>query len=165
MDFQASTKSIFMENPVNWPVKVIAANSIYRVSQSLLLRYGNRYSNLKLDDIIFKKIVAMIADIFTVCLTNILDLITKKCYSSAIETRQSSVKEAAQLFGATEEILKLLEQQVQLPTIAPADGAPYIDEWRVLVKNQIVMASDPTHNDETEVTARSSDERLLSMEP
>ncbi|KAG8379325.1 hypothetical protein BUALT_Bualt07G0076600 [Buddleja alternifolia] len=40
MEFKREVKvDLLMENPLNWPVKVIAANSMYRVSRTILLAY------------------------------------------------------------------------------------------------------------------------------
>ncbi|KAL0356142.1 UNVERIFIED_CONTAM: hypothetical protein Sradi_4061100 [Sesamum radiatum] len=43
VDFKREVKDFLMENPLNWPVKVIAANSMYRICQRLLMAYeGDR---------------------------------------------------------------------------------------------------------------------------
>ena len=36
-DFMPQTSDIIMQNPLNWPVRVIAANSLYRVTKTILL--------------------------------------------------------------------------------------------------------------------------------
>ncbi|KAK2968678.1 hypothetical protein RJ640_016978, partial [Escallonia rubra] len=101
--------------PLNWPVKVIAANSMYRISQTLLLQHqDNRQSNEEL----FEQLSVMIADILCACLTNLPGVITRKCFCNAIEKREESVRLAARLLGETEAILNTLQQQ-ELPPLDP----------------------------------------------
>lgn len=57
------------ENPLNWPVKVIAANSMYRISQTILLDYLCS-NNQTTDENMFEQLSIMIADILGACLTN-----------------------------------------------------------------------------------------------
>ncbi|KAK2977777.1 hypothetical protein RJ640_029973 [Escallonia rubra] len=123
--------------PLNWPVKVIAANSMYRISQTLLLQHqDNHQSNEEL----FEKLSVMIADILFACLTNLPGVITRKCFCNAIEKREESVKLAARLLGETEAILNTLQQR-ELPTLDPNQSfAPY-DRRRSL------MVDSPCHTD------------------
>ncbi|KAG9145058.1 hypothetical protein Leryth_018356 [Lithospermum erythrorhizon] len=145
MKFKTSTTSSLLENPLYWPKKVISANSMYRVSQTLLFQCDN--GNLQSDEQVFNKIVNLIASIFVVGLTNLPLAISSKCYSSSIEERENSVKEAARLLGATEKILQFLSQQIDLPILQDGDGAPYIDEWRAFIKEQNAMSSSVSkHN-------------------
>ncbi|KAK2977782.1 hypothetical protein RJ640_029978 [Escallonia rubra] len=122
--------------PLNWPVKVIAANSMYRISQTLLLQHqDNHQSNEEL----FEQLSVMIADILFACLTNLPGVITRKCFCNAIEKREESVKLAARLLGETEAILNTLQQR-ELPTLDPNQVA-YIDEWRTSIKQNNFAAS------------------------
>ncbi|KAH7844117.1 hypothetical protein Vadar_024539 [Vaccinium darrowii] len=126
-DFQKSMKSgILMENPLNWPIKVIAANSMYRIGQTILKDYeGN---SPQTDENVFEHLSIMIADILGACLTNLPRVVILKCYSSAIEERERSVRHAACLLGETEEILETLQDH-DVPSLE-GDRVAFIDEWR-----------------------------------
>lgn len=121
------------KNPLNWPLRVIAANSMYRISQTIMLDYQESDHALT-DDKLFENISVMIADIMAACLTNLPRLIISNSHCSSIEKQEESVKNAARLLGETEEILEIL-QQLELPNIN-ADQVPYIDEWSSIVKQQ-----------------------------
>ncbi|XP_050229447.1 uncharacterized protein LOC126678596 [Mercurialis annua] len=118
------------EIPSNWPVKVLAANSMYRISQTILHYYER--SNNKTSDRLYEAVTIMIADILGACLTNIQRIILRKCLSSSVETREESVRDAVFLMGETETILKLLHQKA-IPTLTPEEKA-HIDEWRSFYK-------------------------------
>ncbi|KAI5655694.1 hypothetical protein M9H77_32881 [Catharanthus roseus] len=127
-----------MENPIHWPVKIIAANSMYRISKTIL-RNCEDGNEMITDEQLFQKLSVTIADIFACCFTNIPRVITLKCQCSAIEDRERSVGGAAILLGETENILELVEQ-LQSSGIVP-DQAASIDEWRVWVQQRNSMAS------------------------
>lgn len=100
-------KNCVMRNPLNWPAKVLAANSMYRIATTILLSLteggGGEITEL------FDVVSAMIADILAACLAkNIGLVIMDKCHKKAIEERGKSVHEAALLLGQTEEILEFL---------------------------------------------------------
>ncbi|KAL1568199.1 hypothetical protein AAHA92_03598 [Salvia divinorum] len=40
-EFTAQTRDILMQNPLNWPARVIAANSMYRIAQTILIGLGD----------------------------------------------------------------------------------------------------------------------------
>ncbi|CAK9181942.1 unnamed protein product [Ilex paraguariensis] len=126
VEFKRNTTGRLMENPLNWPLKIIAANSMYRISRSMLLDYEG--SNNQMDEKLFEQLSVIIADILGACLTNLPCIITRKCYSSAIEKREQSVRQAACLLGETEGILNIIQQH-ELPRFNADQGA-YIDEWR-----------------------------------
>ncbi|KAK2977779.1 hypothetical protein RJ640_029975 [Escallonia rubra] len=123
MEFLSNVNRGPEHEPLNWPVKVIAANSMYRISQTLLLQQqDNHQSNEEL----FEQLSVMIADILCACLTNLPGVITRKCFCNAIEKREESVRLAARLLGETEAILNTLQQR-ELPPLDPNQVA-YIDE-------------------------------------
>lgn len=123
------------ERSVTGGSKVLAANSMYRINQTILKDYeGNMDAHT--DGNLFEQLSIMIADILGACLLNLTRVIIKKCYRSTIEEREKSVSHAASLFGETEEILKILERK-QLPCLS-GDRAVYIDEWR-----SYMMQKDP----------------------
>ncbi|KAH6770638.1 hypothetical protein C2S52_015441 [Perilla frutescens var. hirtella] len=131
LEFQRNARDCLMKNPLNWPANVIAANSMYRVTRTVLLNHGGSESH-ETDEALFEKLSMMIADILAACLTNLAYVITVKCHRNAIEEREKSVRKAALLLGETEEILVLLQQR-ELPISAPSKAAD-IEEWRALVK-------------------------------
>ncbi|XP_059659035.1 uncharacterized protein LOC132305409 [Cornus florida] len=145
IEFKANTNGDRKENPQNWPIKVIAANSMYRISRTVL--ENHRGSNDQTDETLFEQLCIMIADILGACLTNLPRVIIMKCFCSAIEEREKSVQHAAQLLGETEEILKILQQR-ELPNLNP-DKVAYIDEWHALIKQENPLAFTTLINDGT----------------
>ncbi|CAI9787313.1 unnamed protein product [Fraxinus pennsylvanica] len=106
MQFLKEVKDFLMDNPLNWPVKIIAANSMYRITQTILLASGN----METDEGLFDHLSIMIADILAASLTNLPHVITIKCHHNSQKQRQNSVRQAALLLGETEEILQILQQ-------------------------------------------------------
>ncbi|XP_076924468.1 uncharacterized protein LOC143586876 [Bidens hawaiensis] len=86
-------------NANNPPKKLIAANSMYRVAQTIMLDYQGNNGSISEKEL-FDLICGMIADILAACLTNIPLVIMKKCNESASE---ASVEAAAKLLGSTRE--------------------------------------------------------------
>ncbi|XP_059657518.1 uncharacterized protein LOC132304039 [Cornus florida] len=126
IEFKKNMNGDPKENPLNWPIKVIAANSMYRISQTVL--QDTEGSN----ETLFEELSIMIADILCACLTNLPRVIHMKFFE-VIEKREDSVRHAAQLIGEMEEILKILQER-KLPSLDPADKLAYIDEWRDYAK-------------------------------
>nr|GMC84746.1 uncharacterized protein LOC109189816 [Ipomoea batatas] len=130
------------ENPLYWPANVLAANSMYRVSNTILLCYENDECR---PEEVFRKLICMIADILAACLTNLSHLIVTKCSCNAIEQREKNVREAAILVGETENILKHFKER-QLTSIGP-DHPLYIDDWRRWMERRIPnISTSATHN-------------------
>ncbi|XWS49749.1 hypothetical protein CRYUN_Cryun12cG0029600 [Craigia yunnanensis] len=131
MEFKKNkAKQYLLDSPSKWPTKVLAANSMYRISQSILLDYEGR--NYKMNERLFEAITVMISDILAACLTNLQWFISVKCSTSSIEEREDSVRRAAYVLGKTEKILKLLHRK-PLPGLNP-DQMALMDEWRSLHK-------------------------------
>lgn len=105
----------------------ICANSMYRITQSILLSYHTNIDELSEEDL-FTKLSSMIADILAACLTNLPQVIVAKCHESMIEKRESSVNAAVQLLGETMQIINTLQDR-ELPDLDPAE-LPFIDKWR-----------------------------------
>ncbi|GKC73975.1 hypothetical protein Tco_1119858 [Tanacetum coccineum] len=105
----------------------ICANSMYRITESILLSYHTNIDELSQEDL-FTELSSMIADILAACLTNLPQVIVTKCHESVIEKRESSVVAAAQLLGETTQIINILQDQ-ELPDLDPAE-LPFIDKWR-----------------------------------
>ncbi|KAF7145352.1 hypothetical protein RHSIM_Rhsim04G0107700 [Rhododendron simsii] len=124
----------FQRNVTGGP-KVLAANSMITISQTILNDY-KRSTDPHVDGHLFEKLSIMIVDILGACITNLLRVIIQKCYCSAMEERDKSVRRAAHLLGETEEILAILKHH-ELPSFS-GDRAAYIDEWR-----SYMMQKDP----------------------
>ncbi|KAH7836919.1 hypothetical protein Vadar_007375 [Vaccinium darrowii] len=119
----------FLKDVTGGP-KVLATNSMCRITQTMLKDYGGNEDAHK-DGSLFEQLSIMIADILGACLSNLPHVIIRKCYCNAIEEREKSVKHATRLLGETEEILEILGRH-QLPCLS-GDRAAYIDEWRTVM--------------------------------
>ncbi|GFY81496.1 hypothetical protein Acr_01g0013050 [Actinidia rufa] len=138
----------------DWPLKVVAANSMYRISKALVLDYQrnndpacddsgcDRATN---EDNLLEKICEMIAGILGACLTNLPAFITTKCFSSSIEKRSENVQLAARILGETEEILKFL-QQIEVPCLNPYQVASF-DEWCAKIMKENPLTIDSSSNE------------------
>ncbi|KAJ8768878.1 hypothetical protein K2173_023873 [Erythroxylum novogranatense] len=118
------------ETPSNWPIKVLAAHSMYRISQTILHSYECK--NYQMSEKLFEALTTMISDILGACLTNLRRVILHKCLSSTIESREDSIRDAVYLLGKTDKILNLLNQ-MEFPRMC-LDRMSSIDEWRSLHK-------------------------------
>ncbi|KAJ9559312.1 hypothetical protein OSB04_013926 [Centaurea solstitialis] len=114
--------------------KVIAAGSMYRISQTILL-HCNEQESWPTDVELFEWISTIVADLFWACFTNLPRVITQKCHHDAIEKRGESIRTAAQLLGKSKRILNILEQR-QLPDL-DQESMAYIDKWQAIPKSQI----------------------------
>ncbi|CAA3019314.1 uncharacterized protein LOC111391085, partial [Olea europaea subsp. europaea] len=83
-----------MDKPLNWPAKIIATNSMYRISRTILVASGNNET----DEGLFDHLSIMIADILAASLTNLPHGIITKCHHNSLKERQKSVRQAALLF-------------------------------------------------------------------
>nr|KAJ0227717.1 hypothetical protein LSAT_V11C100019330 [Lactuca sativa] len=93
----------------------IAASSMYRISQTILLHFHEQ-ENWPTDEELFEWISTIIADLLCACFTNLPHVITMKCHDDAIEKREDNIKTAAQLLGRSKKILKMLKKR-QLPNL------------------------------------------------
>lgn len=143
--------------PTSWPIKVLAANSMYRISQTMLLNRHIR--NDQMSEKAFEAVSVMISDILGACLTNIHRVVHMKCLSSAIEKREDCVRFAVYILGKTEKILKLLERK-ELPSLDPPQMA-CIDEWRSLYMQKKPFLPSPS---ESETGFSPSDDLFVSIE-
>nr|XP_043616595.1 uncharacterized protein LOC122588522 [Erigeron canadensis] len=114
--------------------RFISANSMYRITQAILLSY---YANIEetSHEELFMRLSSMISDILAACLTNLPQVIALKCHTNAIENREVSVHAAAQLLGETMKIIDSLEDR-ELPNLNPAE-LPFLDKWRDYFKCSI----------------------------
>ncbi|KAD3642058.1 hypothetical protein E3N88_31282 [Mikania micrantha] len=113
--------------------KLIAANSMYRITQTIMLNCKhNKHIN---EDELFAQLSDIIASIVVACLTNLPRVIAMKCHGSTIEERETSVRDAAKILGSTKKIIEKLQVH-ELPNLEPNKMA-FIDEWRVYLKQSI----------------------------
>ncbi|KAK6262904.1 hypothetical protein QUC31_008720 [Theobroma cacao] len=159
MEFKKSKVKCLMDSPSKWPIKVLAANSMYRISQSILLNYESR--NYQMGERLFEAITVMISDILAACLTNLERFISIKCSTSSIEEREASVRHAVYVLGKTENILKLLHQKA-LPGLNP-DQMAFMDEWRSLHKLNSSLPDTP-FSQESDSASRAGSEIYLAID-
>ena len=114
-EFMVGNKDDLKQNPLNWLARVIAANSMYRISKTILLPL--RYDEHLDDDVLFESISIQISDILAACLTNLVQVITLKCHTNNIKEMEESVRRAAILLGETKTILEIVQQQFKLPSL------------------------------------------------
>ncbi|XP_071695594.1 uncharacterized protein [Rutidosis leptorrhynchoides] len=151
-----STGSINTEQVANFSYKLIAANSMYRIAQTILLKHERNIHPIREEDErnihpirkedernihpireeeLFELIKVMIADILVACLTNIPRVIRMKCDESVIEKRVASVEVAVELLGRYTEIINRHEAR-ELPNMNP-DKMAFIDEWRLHTRQPV----------------------------
>ncbi|KAI3696659.1 hypothetical protein L6452_29112 [Arctium lappa] len=123
------TKKISVDESLH---KFIAASSMYRISQSILLYEQENWST---DVELFEWISIIIADLLWACFTNLPRVITLKCHHDAIEKRGESIRTATQLLGKSKAILNILEER-QLPDL-DQESMAYIEKWQALPMSQI----------------------------
>ncbi|KAJ0515446.1 hypothetical protein HanHA300_Chr10g0380631 [Helianthus annuus] len=114
----------------------ICANSMYHITKTILLTYEANDDDSVSRKNLFDSLSSMIADIIAACLTNLPQVITKKCHNSAIEKWEESVKDAAILLGETKEIIKTLykDHGKIISGMNPSD-LPFINKWRAHLGN------------------------------
>ncbi|KAI3812361.1 hypothetical protein L1987_17068 [Smallanthus sonchifolius] len=135
-EINGSTNGELVKNP---PKTLIAANSMYRITQTILLRYQSHIEPITKKQL-FAHLNGMIADILSACFTNLPRVITMRCNESVIEKREASVIVAAKLLGKTTKILERLETCDKVPSM-DEDKMAYIDEWRLYLKQSIPVTS------------------------
>ncbi|KAJ0735420.1 hypothetical protein HanPI659440_Chr11g0431971 [Helianthus annuus] len=136
--------------------KFIAASSMYKISQTILLECSEQ-KNWPNDEELFERISTVISDLLCACFTNLPRAIKTKCHHDAMEKRADSIWSAAQLLGKSKKILKILKAR-QLPNLDP-DSMAYIDKWRALLKTEIAYGYDSS--EEAQLASSSSNESLI----
>ncbi|KAI3514493.1 hypothetical protein L1887_12935 [Cichorium endivia] len=116
----------------NSKYKSISANSMYRITETLLLSYHGNIDQVSQEELVVQ-LSSMIADIMAACLTNLPRVIAMKCYAREIEKREASVQAAAQLLGETTQIINTLQDR-ELPSLNP-DELAFIDKWHAYLKD------------------------------
>ena len=143
---QKTMAACLWDTPSKLPVKVLAANSMYRITQTILQNQKTTYEEI-MSVKLFEELSIMIADILAACLTNIPCLIHMECICSIIEERESRVCRAIFALGLTEKILKFLDQKA-LPC-SDTNKMICVDDWHVFRK-QDELHFPPSSDSETE---------------
>ncbi|KAL3637919.1 hypothetical protein CASFOL_018367 [Castilleja foliolosa] len=129
-DFTSDQANSFLvDDPLNWPVKVIAANSMYRITQTILLARRDHYLT---DDELFERLSVMVSDILVACLTNLAHVIIMMCHICPIKDRERNVRQAAVHLGESEEILEIVQNR-EIPRL-DREKAASIEGWRSVLK-------------------------------
>ncbi|KAG8378777.1 hypothetical protein BUALT_Bualt07G0020300 [Buddleja alternifolia] len=128
-DFKTEMDDFLMQNPLNWPIDVIAANSMYRITQTVLLAHKDDDQETD-DEEVFERLYVMISDIFAACLTNLVPFLCFECHSNVISERVKRVGQAAGVLGESEEIIKILQQRALPDFCVDPAKASNIEEWR-----------------------------------
>ncbi|KAJ6426831.1 hypothetical protein OIU84_022426 [Salix udensis] len=144
------------EGPSKWPVKILAANSMYRISQTLLQNCERR--NDLINETLFEALTVMISDILGACLTN-LQRVMFNCLGKTITARELSVRRAVFILGKTKKIRKLLDQQ-PVSTLDP-DQMAYIDGWRSMHDLKISFPFIPSSAKSSTALSTSSDSYII----
>ncbi|XP_071711205.1 uncharacterized protein [Rutidosis leptorrhynchoides] len=117
----------------------ICANSIYRITETMLLSYHTDIDQVREEEL-FEKLSSLISDILSACLTNLPQVILIKCHESAIEKREASVTDVVKLLGKTEKIIISLQER-ELPNLNP-DEFPFIDKWRAKLTHSQISSTN-----------------------
>ncbi|KAG6386572.1 hypothetical protein SASPL_151738 [Salvia splendens] len=107
------------KDPLDWPARVIAANSMYRISQTVMLFADED------DEGVFERACVMMADVMAACFTNLGNVMNVMCRGSEIE---KSVGKAFKLLGKTDEIVEAV-QRLEWPAM-DHERAVKIEEWQ-----------------------------------
>ncbi|XP_077234169.1 uncharacterized protein LOC143876332 [Tasmannia lanceolata] len=114
---------------LEWPVEVLAGNSMYRLARTILQDYDDK---LGTSDKLFQWLRITIADLLGACLTNLPRVISMECTCNAIEVREASVREATYLLGECKKLLSDLEQKM-FSDVDPDCMADF-DKWHSIMQ-------------------------------
>ncbi|XP_058106293.1 uncharacterized protein LOC131249499 [Magnolia sinica] len=110
---------------LEWPTMVLAANSMYRICETILQDHRNKVGS---PDTLFKWLQTTIADILGACLTNLPRVISMECFCCSIEVREERTRNMAYILGEAEAILTILSKH-KFSDLSDSQRAD-IDEWR-----------------------------------
>ncbi|VVB12763.1 unnamed protein product [Arabis nemorensis] len=125
-------KNMIKHKPSGWPIKTLAANSMYRTSQTLWNKYEAREIGRE-EETLLKEVERMVSDIIAGCFCNTARVVGMKCLVTAVEVREASVREAAMHLGRTEKILEIVDRR-SMPEMSHQKVAN-IDGWREFYRN------------------------------
>ena len=95
-----TTNVCLRDNPSKWHIRELAAFSMYRISQTILINYEGSINQT--GERLFEELTAVISDIMVVCLTNLSLVISMKFLSIDIGDSEESVRHAVHILGKTE---------------------------------------------------------------
>nr|AFK49125.1 unknown [Lotus japonicus] len=145
--FKAKYHHICMKlSPSQWPIKLLASNSMYRISKTTLLNH--KIIEDSNSERLFEELTVMISDILGACLCNLPHVISTKCLNSAIEEREDSVRYAVYILGKTKKIIEMLEKRA-FPNVDFCRGT-YIEDWRLMHKQCSFLPFDPSSMEESD---------------
>ncbi|XP_047306434.1 uncharacterized protein LOC124909846 [Impatiens glandulifera] len=100
----------------------------------IVLQFSER--GHEVDDL-SEKISGMVADILAACLVNLSKAITIKISDTPIEKREDVVKEAASIFGETEQVRQFAEKRL---SSAAKDHKDYVEAswWKVVINKPLI---------------------------
>nr|GEV66691.1 transmembrane protein [Tanacetum cinerariifolium] len=130
-----------MEVPSRWPRRVLAANSMYRICETLLLTTSHETSER-----LFEKLSLIICNILCAALTNLQHVISKKCHESRIEEREKNIRSAVLLFAKTRKILEVLDRK--LPEDSDHGKFIQIDKWHLSKKMDSLYSMSSSTDEE-----------------
>lgn len=148
------------ESPSRWPIKVLAANSMYRICKTLLLAPEKRQHETS--ERLFEKISAMICNILAAAFTNLQRVISSKCHQSRIEERDKSIRSAVLLFGKTKKILEILDRK--RPEVSDHGKLVHIDDWHLVSKQMDSLHSLSCSSPDQETPASSPSDLYISVD-
>lgn len=122
---ETSVADCMRDSTSAWPIRVLAAYSMYRITQTMLLDDHRKGLSSKA---VFETVVGTISDILGACLTNLERVISMECCRSSIEERQKCVQRAGILLGRSEKVIKILNRKA-VPVLS-VDQKGSLDEWR-----------------------------------
>ncbi|KAD4384621.1 hypothetical protein R6Q59_011238 [Mikania micrantha] len=144
------------EVSLRWPMRILAANSMYRICETLRLTNQNETSER-----LFEKISNIICDILFAALSNLQHVISRKCHESRIEEREKSIRSAVLLFGKTKKILEVIDKK--RPQDSDHGKLIHIDEWHMVSKKMEPLSSMSSSTD-GETTVSSPSDIYVSVE-
>ncbi|KAK7251144.1 hypothetical protein RIF29_34084 [Crotalaria pallida] len=148
-------------SPSSWPIKVLASNSMYRISQTILLNHVTLKDHTC--ERLFEALTAMISDMLGACLTNLPHVISTKCSNSAIEEREDSVRHAVYILGQTKKIIEMIEKRAFLSL--DFGRGTNIDDWRSMhQQNSSSLFVDSSFEDDTQPALSKSSEHCLDID-
>nr|GEW91743.1 ribonuclease H-like domain-containing protein [Tanacetum cinerariifolium] len=125
---------VLEEDPSRWCIRVLAANSMYRICETILSDTAYDRSQR-----LFEKLSLMICTLFATCFTNLQHVISKQCHQSGIEEREQNIRNAVLLFGKTEGIIRILDKK-KIQESNPGQLV-HIDDWHLLCKKMDTISS------------------------
>ncbi|CAL0312896.1 unnamed protein product [Lupinus luteus] len=148
-------------SPSSWPIKVLASNSMYRISQTILLNHVSiKDHNCER---LFEALTTMISDIMGACFTNLPHVISTTCSNSAIEEREESVRHAVYILGQTKKIIEMIEKRA-FHNFDLCIGTN-IEDWRSMHKqNSSLSCVESSSEDDTQSAVYKSSELRLNTD-